>query len=551
MNWWKEAVVYQIYPRSYQDSNGDGIGDLPGITSRLDYLKDLGIDVIWLSPVYESPNVDGGYDISDYRSILSDFGSMADFDEMLSQAHKRGIKIIMDLVVNHTSDRHAWFLESRNGRDSAKRDWYIWRDGSESGEPNGLSSAFSGSAWTLDERSGQYYLHLFAKEQPDLNWENEALRSAVYDMMDWWLAKGVDGFRMDVINLISKPAAALASDGGAGGECANGPMVHEYLREMNEKVLSKHDVMTVGETVGVTVEEAEKYAGFDRCELSMVFQFELMEANVCEYGKWGPQRYDLKDVKRILSKWQSALFGKAWNSLFWSNHDQPRAVSRFGDASSALFWEKSAKMLATCLHMMQGTPYIFQGEELGMTNTELPSLESVRDVESLNAYKELVTEKNVYSHEKMMEIIRKIGRDNARTPMQWDSSSNAGFTNGTPWIDVNPNYVDINARRQEQDENSILNYYRRLIRVRKGSPVVTHGDYELLLPEDDRLFAYRRRFEGATLLVICNFTAQTVDDCGCLFDGMETARILIGNYKQADACRNAIEPYEARAILAE
>ena len=388
--WWKEAVVYQIYPRSFMDSNGDGIGDLNGITSRLDYLKDLGVDVIWLSPVYQSPNDDNGYDISDYRAIMQEFGTMEDFDRMLSEMHKRGIRLVMDLVVNHTSDEHKWFVESRKSKDNPYRDYYIWRDAKEGKEPNNWGSCFSGSAWKYDPQTEMYYLHLFSTKQPDLNWENPAVRKEVFDMMNWWCEKGIDGFRMDVISMISKPEGlpdGKIPEGGLYGDsgCVNGPHVHEYLQEMNREVLSKYDLMTVGECAGVTIEEAEKYASADGKELSMVFQFELVDLASGTYGKWTDKRVPLKDFKRVMTAWQTELEGKAWNSLFLGNHDQPRCLSRFGDDSPE-YRVVSAKMLATCLHMMQGTPYVYQGDELGMKNVPFHDLSEFRDIESINAF---------------------------------------------------------------------------------------------------------------------------------------------------------------------
>ncbi|MDR1692102.1 MAG: alpha-glucosidase [Oscillospiraceae bacterium] len=544
-NWWKEAVVYQIYPRSFQDSNGDGIGDIQGIISRLDYLKDLGIDIIWLSPVYQSPNIDGGYDISDYQAVSSDFGTMEDMERLLQQAHLRGLRVVMDLVVNHTSDQHAWFLESRSSKDNPKRDWYIWRDGFQDGEePNGLRSVFSGSAWEKDEQTGQYYMHLFAREQPDLNWENAEVREAVYRMMRWWLDKGVDGFRMDVINMISKPPEALAASGGAGCECVNGPYVHTYLQEMNREVLKRYDIMTVGETPGVTVEQARQYGASDSSELSMIFQFELMDIDSGALGKWNLRRYALPELKRILSRWQTGLEGFAWNSLFWSNHDQPRAVSRFGDDSNDENRVLSAKMLATCLHMMQGTPYIYQGEELGMTNMPFSGLEDIRDIETVNAYNELVRQKHIYTHDEMMARIRKSGRDNARTPMQWNGAQNGGFTNGTPWIAVNPNTKTINAASQAGDPDSVFSYYKKLIRLRKQYPVIVYGSYTEPDPGDERVFAYTRRWGGSALYVRCNFTAETIDN----IEVPRNAELLIGNYPEPV---ETMRPYEARVYYGE
>ena len=545
-------MVYQIYPRSFQDSTGDGVGDIPGIIQRLDYLKYLGVDVIWLSPVYTSPNVDNGYDISDYQAILPQFGTMDDFDRLLEKAHLCGIRIVMDLVVNHTSDQHAWFMESRSSQDNPKRDWYLWRDGYEGGAPNALTSVFSGPAWQWDQTTGQYYLHMFSREQPDVNWGNELLRQAVYDMMKWWLDKGIDGFRMDVISMISKPAAALASDGGPGASVVNGPHVHEYLKQMNQQVLSHYDIMTVGETVGVTVDEAKKYAGYGSDELNMVFQFELMEVDSDEAtGKWTTRGFDLVRMKEVLSRWQTGLDGVAWNCLFWSNHDQPRVVSRFGDTSTEIFWKKSATMLATCLHMMQGTPFIYQGEELGMTNYPFQTLDDCQDLETHNAYQELVVEKKVFSHEEMMAAICTSTRDNARTPMQWDASPGAGFTTGKPWLAVNPNCSRINAQAQCGDEGSVFHYYRRLIGLRRRHPIIVYGSYELLLPQDDRVYVYRRSMDGAGLVVMCNFTAQTITDLdlGSLVDAQD--HLLVGNYSTEEMRTGVLAPYEARVYLSQ
>ncbi|GHT66015.1 oligo-1,6-glucosidase [Spirochaetia bacterium] len=551
--WWKEAVVYQIYPRSFQDSTGSGVGDLNGITQRLDYLKDLGVDVIWLSPVYASPNVDNGYDISDYRAIMDEFGTMEDFEKLLSESHKRGLKILMDLVVNHSSDRHPWFIESRSSVDNPKRDWYIWRDGfkggchPEGGLPNDLRSVFSGSAWTKDEKTGQYYMHNFAAAQPDLNWANPDVRNAIFDMMKWWLDKGVDGFRMDVIDAIDKPASALAVSGGKAETCFGNPGVHEYLKEMNQKVLSRYGIMTVGETSSVTVDTAPLYAGNDGKELNMVFQFEHTWVDHDKtLGKWKPLPLDLPKLKKILSRWQTALHGRAWNSLYWDNHDQPRIVSRFGNDSTEELRVLSAKMLAACLHMMQGTPYIYQGEELGMTNYPFNSLEECNDVEIHNAYRELVTEKKLLTHEEMMKGIRKLSRDNARTPMQWDDGKNAGFSAGTPWMGINPNYKTINAAAQVSDPESVFSFYKRLIRLRKEYPVIVYGDYELLLPEDERLFVYHRRFEDASILVLCNFTSQRIT--GIDIDALrnDDDKLLIGNYHDTETEKKVIMPYETR-----
>ena len=548
--WWKEAVVYQIYPRSFCDSNGDGIGDLNGITSKLDYLKELGIDVIWLSPVYKSPNDDNGYDISDYEDIMIEFGTMDDFDKMLAAAHDRGIKIVMDLVVNHTSDEHPWFVESRSSKDNEKRDYYIWKEGKDGKEPTNWGSAFSGPAWKYDEKTDMYYLHLFSVKQPDLNWENPKVRKEVFDMMTRWCEKGIDGFRMDVISLISKPEgypdAKVVGLYGDMGICANGPKVHDYLKEMNEKVLSKFDIMTVGETAGVTLEEAKKYANTDGSELNMVFQFEHMDLDGGEKFKWSTQPMPLVPLKENLSKWQKGLDGVAWNSLYFCNHDQPRIVSRLGDESDA-YRELSAKCIATCLHMMQGTPYVYQGEELGMTNTVFNSVDDFRDLESINAYRELV-ESGLYTDEGMFPKIAHKSRDNARTPMQWDASENAGFTTGKPWIAVNPNYKKINVAAQLKREDSVFHYYQKLIRLRKENEIIVYGNYELLLPEDENIFAYKRTLDNQKLLVVCNFSKseQKFD-----FSGYENAKVLISNYNRDARKDGILKPYEATVLLLE
>ncbi|MFT8887816.1 MAG: alpha-glucosidase [Ethanoligenens sp.] len=549
--WWKESVVYQIYPRSFQDSNGDGVGDLPGITSRLGYIKKLGVDVVWLCPIYKSPNDDNGYDISDYRAVMKEFGTLADFETLLHTAHDLGLKIVMDLVVNHTSDEHAWFAESRQSKDNAYSDFYIWRDGKDGKEPNNWGSYFSGSAWQYDEKREQYYLHFFSKKQPDLNWDNPDVRTSIFDMMTWWLQKGIDGFRMDVISMISKQPElpdGKVSPGAIYGDGSvftnNGPHAHEYLHEMNQKVLSKFDIMTVGETPGVTVDEAKKYAGLHSSELNMVFQFEHVDAHG-PYGKWNDDALDLPRLKEIMTRWQTGLDGVAWNSLFWDNHDQPRAVSRFGNDSPA--WrERSAKMIATCLHMMQGTPYIYQGEELGMTNVPFASLEDYRDIETLNAYDELVHKRGV-AHEQMMRYLHCISRDNARTPMQWDNSANAGFTTGTPWIGVNPNYTEINAKAQEDDPDSVFSYYHRLIELRHTHGIIVYGSFVPWLEQDAHIFAYQRVLDGQRLLVLCNFSDQTLSaplPAACT----GTPKQLIGNY--ADTIpTDQLRPYEARVYL--
>ena len=553
--WWKESVVYQIYPRSFCDSNGDGIGDLKGIQSKLDYLKELGINVIWMSPVYKSPNDDNGYDISDYQDIMTEFGTMADFDELLAAAHERGIRIVMDLVVNHTSDEHPWFIESRSSKENPKRDYYIWRDAVDGHEPNNWGSAFSGSAWEWDEKTQMYYLHCFSKKQPDLNWENPKVRDDVFAMMDWWCRKGIDGFRMDVISMISKKDGLpdVPTDGGLYGNCmygtCNGPHVHEYLQEMNQRVLSKYDLMTVGECAGVTIEEAKKYANAEGTELNMVFQFEHTSLDSGTMDKWCKKPIPLQELKANLSKWENELEGKAWNSLYFCNHDQPRIVSRLGDDSPL-----SAKCIATVLHMMQGTPYVYQGEELGMTNCPFGSIENYRDLESINAYHEL-TEAGLRQPEELLECIADKSRDNARTPMQWNSSKNGGFTEGTPWIMVNPNYKEINAEQEMADPDSVFHYYQHLIALRRSSSwsdIIVYGHYELLAPENPQVFAYTREYEGRKLLVICNLSSEKVSFEIPDSVSWTQADRLIGNYKYQELARKTeLRPWEAEvwAIL--
>lgn len=547
--WWKEAVVYQIYPRSFKDSNGDGIGDLRGIIEKLDYLKDLGISVIWISPIYQSPNKDNGYDISDYTAIMPEFGTMEDFDILLAEIHNRGMKLVLDLVVNHTSDQHPWFMESRKSKDNPYREYYVWKDPKEGKEPTNWGAYFSGSAWQYDEATKQYYLHQFVPEQPDLNWENPAVRKEIFDMMHWWCQKGVDGFRMDVISLISKPQEymdGIVQEGEPYAFCgnitANGPKVHEYLQEMNREVLSCYDLITVGETTCVTLEEAQKYARSDGKELNMVFQFEHMDIDSDERGKWTDKKMYLPDLKKVLNRWQRGLEDIAWNSLYWNNHDQPRIVSRWGDDSDE-YRELSAKMLATCLHMMQGTPYIYQGEELGMTNMRFRSIEECDDVEEKNIYKDLVLDRKLYTSEKMLDIISKKGRDNARTPMQWNTDKNAGFTDGMPWLAVNPNYIKINAKEQVENEVSIYHYYRKLISLRRENEIIVYGKYRSLEDEHEKLFVYTREWQSQRLLVICNFSKEEQeipDKVKALLNGGK--KILLSNY--ADSCEY-IRAYEA------
>lgn len=550
--WWKESVVYQIYPRSFCDSNGDGIGDLNGITGKLDYLKELGIDVIWLSPVYKSPNDDNGYDISDYQAIMDEFGTMEDFDRMLATAHEKGIKIMMDLVVNHTSDEHKWFIESRKSTDNPYRDYYIWRPAKEDGSlPNNWGSCFSGPAWEYDKTTDMYFLHLFSKKQPDLNWDNPAVRQDVFDMMNWWLKKGVDGFRMDVISLISKEPGLPDKETGINGYAtfnvsANGPHVHEYLQEMRQKALNNADTITVGECSGVTLEEAKKYARSDEKELNMVFQFEHMDVDSDEKaGKWTTRKMDLRDLKKILTRWQKGLQDIAWNSLYWENHDQPRSVSRFGNDSDE-YREISAKMLATCIHMMQGTPYVYQGEELGMTNCPFNTLDNFRDLESINAFHEL-TEQGKMTEEDMMAAIGYKGRDNARTPMQWDDSAYAGFSTTNPWIMVNPNYTKINAKDQINREDSVFKYYQKLIKLRHESELIVYGTYDLILDDDKDIYAYIRTLGDEKLIVYCNFSENTREVE--LPEEFVNKKVLISNYSDAKANQKiTLRPYEAIVI---
>ncbi|MBP3916483.1 MULTISPECIES: alpha-glucosidase [unclassified Clostridium] len=532
--WWHSSVVYQIYPRSFNDSNGDGIGDINGIREKLDYLKELGIDVIWLSPVYKSPNDDNGYDISDYCDIMDEFGTMEDMDNLLKEANERGIKILMDLVVNHTSDEHKWFIEAKKSKDNEYRDYYIWRDPVDGHEPNDLGSCFSGSAWQYDETTGQYYLHLFSKKQPDLNWENEKVRNEVYKMMNFWVDKGIGGFRMDVIDLIGKVPDEMIT--------GNGPKLHEYLQEMNKAALEGNDLLTVGETWGATPEVAKLYSNPERKELSMVFQFEHIGLDQIEgKEKWDLKPLELLALKEVLSKWQTELEGQGWNSLFWNNHDLPRIVSRWGNDKE--YRIESAKMFATLLHGMKGTPYIYQGEELGMTNIRFEDIDDYKDIESLNMYKDRLSKG--YTHEEIMESIYAKGRDNGRTPMQWDNSENAGFTTGTPWIAVNENYNEINAKQCLEDENSVFHHYRKLIDIRKNNDTIIYGDYTLLCPEDKNIFAYTRELNGDKILVVCNFYDKEVTFS---FDGyFNHADILLSNYKDSSTLieRLSLRPYEA------
>ena len=547
-NWWKESVVYQIYPRSFKDSNGDGIGDIPGIIEKLDYLKELGVNVLWISPMLESPQDDNGYDISDYRRIYKEYGTMEDYEKLLEEAHKRGIKILMDLVVNHTSDEHNWFIESRKSKDNPYRDYYIWREPVNGKEPNNWGSAFGGPAWEYDPQTEMYYLHLFSRKQPDLNWENEKVRQEVYDMMNFWCEKGIDGFRMDVISMISKDQSYPDGEmnGGLYGDfgpyCVHGPRIHEFLQEMNREVLSRYDVMTVGETSGVTIEEAQKYAGEDRNELNMVFQFEHTSLTDGKYGKWSADRTDLVKLKEVLNRWQNGLRETSWNCLFWGNHDQPRAVSKFG-CDLPEYRVLSAKMLCACLYLMQGTPYIYQGEEIGMPNPHFTSLEQYRDIESICAYHDFV-DSGVVEKRMMLTLLAHTSRDNARTPMQWNSRFCAGFSSAPPWISLGYSWRAVNVEQEEKDENSVLHFYRDILAFRKGNPLIRYGTFELLCADDPHIFAYVRTYQGKRLLVICNFSEKS-QNAAAIYPNPEAIRFH--NYPSITPA--VLRPFELIAAL--
>ena len=550
-DWWKNSVVYQIYPRSFKDSNGDGFGDLRGIIEKLPYLQNLGIDVIWLSPVFDSPQDDNGYDISDYRKIYAGFGSNEDMDELIGKAHEHGIKIILDLVVNHTSDEHAWFVESRKSKDSKYSDYYIWKDPKADGsEPNNWGSSFCGSAWEYDEERGQYYLHFYSRKQPDLNWENETVRKEIYDLMKFWMDKGADGWRMDVIASISKDQSFPdypKTDGRkyyTGKYHSNGPRLHEFIHEMNREVLSKYDCMTVGEAPGSTPEVARLFTDPEREELNMIFTFEHMNIDRIPGSvnrKWELKPFDLRDLKRVMSEWQNKLYNKGWNALYFENHDQPRVISRWGNDTT--YREECAKAYATVLHGMQGTPYVYQGEELGMTNAYMENIADYRDIESLNAYKELTTKENIPA-KTVMGYIKAVGRDNARTPMQWDASENGGFTSGTPWLQVNKNYKTINAAAQVNDPDSVFAYYKKLIALRHTNEVMVNGVYDVLIPDHPQIYAYTRTLGDKQLLVLCNDSEKEVGVPAEIEEKIAGAQgILIQNYKDVKA--GVLRPYEA------
>ena len=543
--WWQNSVVYQIYPRSFQDSNGDGIGDIQGIIKRLDYLQELGIDAIWLSPVCRSPQDDNGYDISDYQDIDPMFGNLDDMEQLISEAKKRNIRIIMDLVLNHSSDEHRWFTEAKKSKDNPYHDYYVWRDGEEGVYPNDMGSAFGGPAWEWVPELKQYYFHQFSVKQPDLNWENPKVRREIYDMILWWMDKGVGGFRLDVIDQIAKEPDLKITN--------NGPRLHEFIQELSRETFQKGDLITVGEAWGADIDRAKLYSKPDGSEFSMVFQFEHMMLDQ-EPGKekWDFCPLPFVKLKKCLEKWQKELHGCGWNSLFWDNHDLPRIVSRWGNDRE--YRVEAAKMLATVLHGMEGTPYVYQGEELGMTNVRFDSIEQYQDIEIRNMYRERL-EKG-YAEKDIMESIYAKGRDNARTPMQWDDTENAGFTTGTPWLGVNPNYTEINARSQLQDENSVFHYYKKLIHLRKENSIFVDGDFTLLMPEDENIFAYVREYEGRKLLVAANFTDKEVecpllkewgvpaDEDGAAKSRDNGVKLLIHNYNDLPS-QQKLRPYEA------
>ena len=529
--WWQSSVVYQIYPRSFADSNGDGMGDIPGITGKIEYLKKLGVNVLWICPIYQSPQDDNGYDISDYRAVYPEFGTMEDLKMLIQKCQDNDIKIIMDLVVNHTSDEHPWFIEAKKSLDNPYRDYYIWRKGEDGQPPNDLMSNFGGSAWEYSPETDEYYLHFYSKKQPDLNWENPKLRQEIYDMMNWWLDQGIAGFRMDVIDLIGKIPDQKIKE--------NGPMLHKYLQEMNEATFGHRDSMTVGECWGATPEIGRLYTDPERKELSMIFQFEQIQLD----KKPGGQRWDLKplylpDLKCVFSKWQTELEGHGWNSLFWNNHDLPRIVSRWGNDGD--YRVLSAKMLATLLHGMKGTPYIYQGEEIGMTNVPFQTIDEFPDIETQNIYQERL--KAGFTEEETMYAIRAKARDNARTPMQWNAEKNAGFTEGTPWYRVNPNYKEINVEQALADPESVFYHYQKLIQLRKEHEVMVYGTYQLLFPEDEDLYIYTRTLEEEKWLIVCNFHEKTRK-----FRCKRAGQVMLSNYADTPATEKIAElrPYEA------
>ncbi|MCF6094268.1 alpha-glucosidase [Microaerobacter geothermalis] len=549
--WWKEAVVYQIYLRSFMDSNGDGIGDLHGVISKLDYLKELGIDVIWICPMYKSPNDDNGYDISDYQEIMDEFGTMEDFDRLLAEVHARGMKLILDLVVNHTSDEHPWFIESRSSKESPKRDWYIWRDGKDGREPNNWESIFSGSAWEYDEGTGQYYLHIFSRKQPDLNWENREVREEIYKMINWWLDKGIDGFRVDAISHIKKLPGLPDLPNPKGLPYVpsfeghmNREGIQEFLAELKERTFAHYDIMTVGEANGVKIEQADEWVGEENGKFNMIFQFEHLRL----WDKGPNQTVDVLGLKRTLAKWQKGLENVGWNALFFENHDQPRSVSTWGNDQE--FHVQSAKMLGACYFFMQGTPYIYQGQEIGMTNVKFNSIEEYNDVGMKNYYR--IEREKGNSHEKIMQVIWERGRDNSRTPMQWSDRENGGFTTGKPWLGVNPNYTEINVEKQLNDPDSILNFYKKMIQLRKNHEIFVYGQFDLIMEKHKEIFAYTRTLSGQKALVICNFgQKQPIFKLPAEL-AAEGWQLLLANYEvkgQKTLNHFKLKPYETRVYL--
>jgi alpha-glucosidase len=545
--WRKEAVGYQIYPRSFQDSNGDGIGDLQGVIQRLDYIKELGIDVIWICPMYKSPNDDNGYDISDYQDIMEDFGTMEDFDQLLKEVHNRDMKLIIDLVLNHTSDEHPWFIESKSSKDNPKRDWYIWRDGVKGKEPNNWESIFGGSAWQYDEETDQYFLHVFSTKQPDLNWENEEVREALYDTVNWWLDKGIDGFRIDAISHIKKRAGLPDMLNPKKEKYVssfdmhmNQKGIHTFLQEFKDRTYANYDVMSVGEANGVKADEAELWVGKENGKMDMIFQFEHL-------GLWDAETnpdLDIVELKKVLTRWQKGLEGNGWNALFIENHDKARVVSTWGNDKE--YWKESATAMAAMYFLMQGTPFIYQGQEIGMTNVQFPSIEDYDDVAVKNLYR--IKREEGLPHQDIMEIIWASSRDNSRTPMQWSAGGNSGFTSGTPWMKVNPNYKTINVEAQEKDENSILNFYKKMIQLKKREDVFTYGIYDLLLEKDKQIYAYTRTGENTSMVVITNLsTKNAVCDLGKL--NVSSENLLLNNYEvenHGELSKLTLKPYEAR-----
>ncbi|MEH7418383.1 alpha-glucosidase [Neobacillus drentensis] len=550
--WWKESVAYQVYPRSFVDSNGDGIGDLKGVTSKLDYLKELGIDVIWLSPMFKSPNDDNGYDISDYQDIMDEFGTMADFDELLEGVHQRGMKLILDLVINHTSDEHPWFIESRSSKDNPKRDWYIWQDGKDGKAPNNWESIFSGPAWRYDKETEQYFMHIFSPRQPDLNWENPEVRNALYDMVNWWLDKGIDGFRVDAISHIKKepgfpdmPNPENLDFVPCFPKMMNVDGIDEFLTEFSQKTIKNYDIMTVGEANGVGLDDADKWVGEDNGYFNMIFQFEFLGL----WDKDADDRVDVRALKKNLTKWQKGLEGRGWNALFIENHDQPRRVSSWGNDRK--LWKESAKMLGALYFLMKGTPFIYQGQEIGMTNVQFPSIEDYNDVGMVNYYK--VETAKGRTHDEIMEIIWKQCRDNARTPMQWDATNMGGFTTANQtWLGVNPNYKEINVDSQLNDPDSILSYYKKLIQLRKENPLFVYGTYELILPNHKHLFVYIRRLSGRKAIVINNFSEKSTRFKIPASVSYSVSELVLNNYEGADKKLRreiTLKPYESRVYL--